>query len=230
MNDAVAVAVADPDLEPVPLAHHFDDPEQQRDSALLGMWAFLATEVMFFGGVLTAYTVYRVVYPAEFAAASHFGLDLWIGGFNTLVLLGSSLAVALAVHASQSRRGRATVGFLLLTIVLGASFLGIKAYEWSVEIHEGLFPGPRFHFEHGDGLDVRKVELFFFLYFFMTGLHALHMIIGLVILGIIAAAIRLGRLPASGERQVEITGLYWHFVDIVWVFLYPLLYLIHSRA
>ena len=231
MNDAVATAVAEPEREPVPLAHHFDDAEQQHESATLGMWAFLATEVMFFGGVLTAYTVFRVVYPREFAAASHHGLNLWIGGFNTLVLLGSSLAVALAVHASQVRNRRATVGYLLLTVVLGASFLGIKAYEYSLEFRENLFPGPGFSFEHhAAGLEVTRVKLFFFLYFFMTSLHALHMIIGLAIIAIIAAAIWLGRLPATGERQVEITGLYWHFVDVVWVFLYPLLYLIHTHA
>ena len=116
MNEAVAAL--DPD--PVPLAHHFDDAEQQHESATLGMWAFLATEVMFFGGVLTAYTVFRVVYPGQFAAASHYGLNPWLGGFNTLVLLGSSLAVALAVHASQSRHRRATAGYLLLTVLLGA--------------------------------------------------------------------------------------------------------------
>ena len=164
-----ATAVADPEREPVPLAHHFDDPEQQHESATLGMWAFLATEVMFFGGVLTAYTVFRVIYPKEFAAASHYGLNLWIGGFNTLVLLGSSLAVALAVHASQIAQQAGHGGLPAADDRPGTSFLGIKAYEYSLEFRENLFPGPGFSFEHhAAGLDVRKVELFFVLYFFMT--------------------------------------------------------------
>jgi len=135
-----AVAALDPD--PVPLAHHFDDPEQQHDSALLGMWAFLATEVMFFGGLLAAYTVYRISYPAEFAAASRHGLDMWIGGANTFVLLGSSLAVALAVHASQHRRRQATVGYLLLTILLGSAFLGIRRTSGRSRSTKGSSPAP----------------------------------------------------------------------------------------
>ncbi|MEJ7639283.1 MAG: cytochrome c oxidase subunit 3 [Singulisphaera sp.] len=140
MNEAVAEL--DPDPDPVPLAHHFDDPEQQHDSALLGMWAFLATEVMFFGGLLAAYTVYRISYPDEFAAASHHGLDLWIGGANTFVLLGSSLAVALAVHASQHRRRQATVGYLLGRSCWAPPSWGSRRTNGRSTSTRGSYPAP----------------------------------------------------------------------------------------
>jgi cytochrome c oxidase subunit 3 len=247
MSEHSATSAVAFDLGDVPLAHHFDNPEQQHQSALLGMWAFLATEVMFFGGCLTAYAVYRNMYPHEFAAASQ-RLNPALGAFNTVILLGSSLSVALAVRSSQLRQRRETVGLLLITMVLGAAFLGIKAYEWSTEFSHHLAPGANFHYVSTEGhggvaarvetaaqdlsavgahaLNANKVQMFFVFYFFLTGLHGFHMIIGLVIIGILATMIARRKLPATGERPVEITGLYWHFVDVVWVFLYPLLYLI----
>lgn len=230
MSEVVIADARGLDEGDVPLAHHFDDPEQQHQSAVLGMWAFLATEVMFFGGLLVAYTVYRNLYPGEFAAASR-RLDPRLGAFNTLVLLGSSLAVALAVRASQLRQRRTVLVMLGLTMALGAAFLGIKAYEWSLEFGHHLVPGPNFRFEEpgAEALNLHRVQMFFVFYFFLTGLHAFHMIIGLTILGILAWLVFRRKLPATGERPVEITGLYWHFVDIVWVFLFPLLYLIEVR-
>lgn len=233
MSEAEAVvAPGGSDMADVPLAHHFDDPEQQHQSALLGMWAFLATEVMFFGGLLVAYAAYRATMPEGFAAGSR-RLEPALGAFNTVVLLGSSLAIALAVRASQLRQRKATVLLLLLTMALGVAFLGIKAYEWSTEFRHHLVPGPSFHFEAeprpGHEVGSRDVQMFFVFYFFLTGLHAAHMIVGLAILTWLVAMVHFRRLPATGERPVEITGLYWHFVDIVWVFLYPLLYLIEVR-
>ncbi len=237
---ALAASASSVEMGDVPLAHHFDDPVQQHESAVLGMWAFLATEVMFFGGIIAAYTVYRAISQDEFAAASQ-RLSPALGGINTLVLLGSSLAVALAVRGSQMRQRKTVLIMLGLTMLLGTAFLGIKAYEWSLEFGHHLAPGPNFHFEaeHGEAsasashasgpLDLRRVQMFFVFYFFMTGLHAFHMIIGLAILAILFVQIFRRRLPATGERPVEIVGLYWHFVDIVWVFLYPLLYLIEVR-
>lgn len=227
------LAVADTrpiDLQDVRLAHHFDDADQQRQSAVLGMWAFLATEIMFFGGLVTAYTVYRVLNPEEFAAGSQ-QLNPLLGAFNTFVLLGSSLAVALAVRGSQKRDRRTVLIMLGVTMVLGLAFLGIKAYEWSLEFSHHLAPGPNFHFEeHGaEHLNANRVQMFFVFYFFLTGVHAVHMIIGLMIIAIIAVQVGRRVLPATGERPIEITGLYWHFVDIVWVFLYPLLYLIEVK-
>jgi cytochrome c oxidase subunit 3 len=221
MAEATAVAASRPiDEADVPLAHHFDDPEQQHQTAILGMWAFLATEVMFFGGVIAAYTVYRATSPHEFAAASR-TLEPMIGAFNTLVLLGSSLAVALAVRSSQLRDRTTTLRLLAITIVLGTAFLGIKGYEWSLEFQHHLVPGYNFHYDEPDAgdLNLGRVQMFFIFYFAMTGLHAFHMIIGLAILAILFVQIYRRKLPATGERPVEITGLYWHFVDIVWVFL-----------
>jgi len=233
---AVTLAASPVDMDDVPLAHHFDDPAQQYESAVLGMWAFLATEVMFFGGIIAAYTVYRATSPAEFAAAGR-ELSPALGGINTLVLLGSSLAVALAVRGAQMRQRKTVLIMLAATMLLGTAFLGIKAYEWSLEFSHHLAPGPNFHFEpeHAEAshsslpLDLRRVQMFFVFYFFMTGLHAFHMIIGLAILALLFVQIFRRKLPATGERPVEIVGLYWHFVDVVWVFLYPLLYLIEVR-
>jgi cytochrome c oxidase subunit 3 len=202
------------------VAEQFDSLEQQRDASTLGMWVFLVTEVMFFGGLFTAYTVYRWSHPAEFAAASQH-LDVVLGTVNTAVLICSSLTMALAVHAAALGRRRGTAAFLALTIVLGAVFLVIKGFEYAHKFHEDLVPGSNFG-AHGG----RAVELFFSLYFAMTGLHALHMVIGIVILAILTIKALRGRYTSENHSAVEVTGLYWHFVDVVWIFLFPLLYLI----
>ena len=225
------------------LAHQFEDLEQQRESATLGMWAFLATEIMFFGGVLTGYAIYRHNYYPAFALAS--GLENWfVGAVNTGVLLVSSLTVVLAVHAAQVGNNKALVRWLLITMVFGLAFLGVKAYEYNHLIHEGLVPAkamwnpsPEVH-EHVSEMIhkmklpgtpeqyLKQMQIFFSFYFVMTGLHALHMIIGVGIFVWLTLKARRGAFSPAQHNAVEICGLYWHFVDIVWIFLYPLLYLI----
>lgn len=207
------------------LAHHFDTPEQQYESARLGMWAFLATEVMFFGGLFLGYTVYRAAYPEAFSEASHH-LPRMIGAINTGVLLGSSLAMALAVHAAQVGKRKHLIGFLLLTMLLGSVFLGIKAYEYYDKYEQHLMPlaGLPFTWE---GDNPGRAQMFYNFYFAMTGFHALHMILGISVLAVLVVLAWRDWFSPEYFTPVEMTGLYWHFVDIVWVFLYPLLYLIH---
>jgi cytochrome c oxidase subunit 3 len=202
------------------LQHHFDDLKQQHEASTLGMWAFLITEVLFFGGLFAGYAQYRIRYPEAYAAASHH-LDITLGAINTAVLIASSLTMALAVRGAQTGRRKATAGLLMGTVALGLVFLGIKAVEYSHKFHEHLVPGPSFSF---DG--PRESQLFFSFYFAMTGMHALHMIIGVVLVTIIAHFAWRGRYSPDYYSPVEVTGLYWHFVDIVWIFLFPMLYLI----
>ncbi len=204
------------------LKHHFDDLEQQKNAATLGMWVFLVTEIMFFGGLFVGYTVYRWRYAAAFAAASH-EVDLPHGAINTIVLIGSSLTMALAVYFAQNGARKALIVFLIATMLLGTCFLGIKALEYSHKFEHHLFPGPSFEFTAADS---GAAQIFFIFYFVMTGMHALHMIVGLGLLAVLVVLAARGRFTASYNSPVEITGLYWHFVDIVWIFLFPLLYLI----
>ncbi len=220
----VRVGVNEPlgQAEPHAYAHQFDDAQQQLEASQLGMWIFLVTEILFFGGLFLVYSVYRTLYPTAFGDGSN-QLDLTLGTVNTAVLIGSSLTMALAVHAAQSGRRNAQVFFLIATIALGSVFLGIKGVEYAHKFHEGHVPGPNFTFPGGDA---QQVELFFSLYFCMTGLHAVHMIIGIGILGVLTWMARRGRFGPAYYTPVEIAGLYWHFVDIVWIFLFPLLYLI----
>jgi cytochrome c oxidase subunit 3 len=205
------------------LAHHFDNLDQQREASTLGMWVFLVTEVLFFGGLFLVYTVYRGWYPEAFAAASH-ELDITLGTINTAVLISSSLTMAMAVHAAQLGRRRAIMMFLVLTMLLGAVFLGIKGYEYYHKFIEHHVPGPTFAFEPKE-LE-RHAQLFFSLYFVMTGLHAIHMLIGFGIMLWMLWWTYRGTISAEYFAPVEIAGLYWHFVDIVWIFLFPLLYLL----
>jgi len=200
--------------------HQFDDADQQRQASTFGMWIFLLTEVMFFGGVFTAYVLYRALYPDAFGHASNH-LDIRLGGFNTAVLLTSSLTMVLAVYGCQVGRRRMFKTFLLATIGLGLVFLAVKAYEYAHKFHEGLVPGPFFNYH---GPDAPQAQLFFSIYFALTGIHALHMVIGICILGILFFNAR--KYGPDYYTPVENTGLYWHFVDIVWIFLFPLLYLI----
>jgi cytochrome c oxidase subunit 3 len=203
-------------------AHQFDDLAQQHDATTLGMWVFLVTEVMFFGGLFTAYTVYRSSFPQAFVEASSH-LDVTLGAINTAVLIASSFTMALSALSAQLGRRGWTVAFLLGTITLGTIFLGIKAVEYAHKFHEGLVPGPLFRFE---GAEPAHSQLFFSLYFAMTGMHALHMVIGIGILLTLVFRARRGEFSGAYYAPVEVTGLYWHFVDIVWIFLFPLLYLI----
>jgi cytochrome c oxidase subunit III len=204
------------------LAHQFDDIEQQHESASLGMWIFLATEVMFFGGMFLGYSVYRAAYAAAYGEASRH-LDIVLGGINTGVLLSSSLTMALAVHAAQLGGRRTVALFLIATIALGSVFLGIKGFEYYHKYEEHLIPGPNFQFE---GPNARHAQIFFSFYFVMTGMHALHMIIGVGFMLVMIILTLRGKFSAEYYFPVEMTGLYWHFVDIVWVFLFPLLYLV----
>ncbi len=211
------------------LQHHFDSMEQQHDATTLGMWLFLVQEIMFFGGLFTVYLVYRVKYFAAFAAGSN-TLDIRWGGINTAILIGSSLTMALAVHAAQTGRRKLLVLFLGFTMLLGAGFLGVKAVEYSEKFEHHHVPGAAFRLDPHDkafqGVDSNNVQLFFSLYFAMTGMHALHMVIGLGILGVLLVKSWKGRYSPEYNSPVELTGLYWHFVDIVWIYLFPLLYLI----
>ncbi|MBP7779053.1 MAG: cytochrome c oxidase subunit 3 family protein [Acidobacteria bacterium] len=235
------------------LQHHFTTMAQQREAGVLGMWVFLLTEVLFFGGLFITYTVYRMWYYDAFAAASK-SIAIVPGLVNTVVLIGSSLTMALSVRAAQTNQRKATVNWLLATIVLGTVFLGIKVYEYADKFEHHHVPGATFQFapEHEGGAAAaedsstalgagghvatmgpdqlqRTTQIFFSLYFLMTGLHAIHMIVGVVILFIIAWMAHKGRFDSEYHAPVEMTGLYWHFVDIVWIFLFPLLYLVERH-
>jgi cytochrome c oxidase subunit 3 len=208
------------------LAHQFEDLEQQHEAASFGMWIFLATEVMFFGGLFTGYTIFRNLYLPGFEAGSHM-LNVTIGAINTAVLIGSSLTMALAVRAAQMGKRNALVTFLIMTILLGLAFVIIKlTLEWRHDYVEGLAPGLNFLYHQADA---KPVELFFFFYFAMTGVHALHMVVGVGILGFLLVQAWKGEYGPERFNPIEGAGLYWHFVDIVWIFLFPLLYLIGGR-
>jgi cytochrome c oxidase subunit 3 len=204
------------------LAHQFEDLGQQADASTLGMWVFLITEILFFGALFLVYLVYRTWYPEAFAAASH-EMVVWAGTLNTVVLITSSLTMALAVRAAQLGDRRSLIWLLIATMALGAVFLGVKAFEYRTEFLEHHVPGAGFEFE---GPYFRQAQIFFSLYFVMTGLHALHMIIGLGLMAFMLWWSVRGTITPEYATPIEISGLYWHFVDIVWIFLFPLLYLI----
>jgi cytochrome c oxidase subunit 3 len=211
--------------ETLALREQFETEAQQKDASTLGMWIFLITEVMFFGGMFLAYTVYRRIYPEVFAIASS-SLNVYIGAANTVVLLCSSLTMVLAVRAAQLGKSKAIVAFLILTLILGGVFLGVKGYEWKEKFEEHHIPGATFHFEGMTPDQQGHAQLFFSLYFAMTGLHALHMIIGAGLLLYLILQARKGVYANGYDTPVDLIGLYWHFVDIIWIFLFPLLYLI----
>ena len=216
------------------LRHHFSTVEQQRDAASLGMWLFLATEIMFFGGMFCAYLIYRMNYFNEFAAGSR-SLNLKWGTINTIVLICSSLTVALGVRAAQMGKRKLVVILLVLTLVFGLAFLGIKGIEWYDKYKEHHIPGASFnasdlvHDYPTIPIDQSHEQIYFSLYFAMTGLHALHMIIGVGIFSYLLIYAWKGHYSPNYYTPVEIGGLYWHFVDIVWIYLFPLLYLIDRK-
>jgi cytochrome c oxidase subunit 3 len=218
------------------LQHHFEDLGQQKDAATFGMWIFLVTEVMFFGGMFAGYAVYRFRYHEAFELASN-KLDLFLGGFNTAVLILSSFTMAMAVHSAQINKRRALILFLILTMALGTTFLVVKYFEYSHKFHDHLVPGPNFMWEayHPPPLGPdsnlsqfhpAQTAVFFSFYFAMTGFHALHMVVGVGLLIWILTLSAKGRFNSEYYNPVENMGLYWHFVDIVWIFLFPLLYLV----
>lgn len=272
------------DDHPSYLHHHFDDLEQQRETHLLGMWSFLVTEIMMFGGLFFVYTLFRWKFPVAYIAGSHH-LDWVLGSVNTAVLLVSSLTMAFAVHAASERKQAVMLRWLVLTFILGATFMVVKYFEWSHDYKIGLVPslswkpevsmqkdiaeswrkgqiskeyklaletGPRelrptviavninpsadkhaYKVAPHDrfmALDTNNLQMFMVIYFCMTGLHGLHMIVGLVMLGILMYMGKKGKFTNGNDQPVEICGLYWHLVDIIWVFLFPLLYLTGGLA
>jgi cytochrome c oxidase subunit 3 len=212
------------------LAHHFVSMEQQNEAGTIGMWIFLLTEIMFFGGLFLAYTVYRTTYPEGFLFGSHL-LNVPLGGTNTVVLIVSSLTMAMAVYYSQLGNRKRLIFFLTLTLLLGLVFLVIKYFEYSSKINDHLFPAmglynPSTTGPHGVPLELQQpVRVFLWIYFLMTGLHAVHMIVGAGILITLIILAWRGKFSREYNAPIEISGLYWHFVDIVWIFLFPLLYL-----
>ena len=232
------------------LQHHFDTMPQQKEAAVIGMWVFLLTEILFFGGLFAAYMIYRVWYFDAFAEASR-RLSLFWGGLNTAVLIGSSLTMAMAVRGAQTNKRMATVNWLILTMILGCVFLGVKVIEYQDKFANYEVPGAHYnwmyHEEHaaaeghaaeGEHRTLsltpeqlqRTTQIYFSLYFTMTGLHALHMIIGVGLMAVITWMAWKGKFDAEYYTPVEMGGLYWHFVDIVWIFLFPLLYLVERHT
>jgi cytochrome c oxidase subunit 3 len=205
------------------LKYYFCDTDQQSEAVSQGMWIFLVQEILFFGGLFMAYLLYRSSFPHAFAAGSH-ELDIRLGALNTGVLLLSSFTMATAVRATQLHRRALTAWSLLLTAALGVVFLVVKAFEYSHKFHEHLVPGG--HFQWAGPENAGHVQMFFNLYFATTGLHALHMVIGVgLVLALVPRAVR-GVFNQGYNDPVAMTGLYWHFVDLVWIFLFPLLYLL----
>lgn len=218
-----------------PLEEHFRDFEHQGETARLGMWLFLATEVMFFGALFLTLSVYRYQYAEAFERASQ-RLNWQIGGINTLVLLVSSLTMVLAVHFARLGERRSLILNLLLTAGLGMIFLVLKAIEYYIDYRENLIPGWRF--EPSDWIgqgglspdQVAQVQLFLIMYFVMTAIHAVHLTIGITIVLILAALAARGRFTSEYYTPIDVTGLYWHFVDVVWIFLLPMLYLLGTHT
>lgn len=216
MSEAVTLSVE----------HQFDDAEQQREAATMGMWLIIATEILFFGAMFLGYTVYRRAYPQAFAEASKHTLIVF-GGTNTAVLLISSTVMAFAVRAAKQNK-RGLLGLLLLvTASLGTLFLVIKGFEYAQEIHEHLLPGRWFHI---DTPDQQHAEMFFYVYWLVTGVHAFHVTIGVLLLSFFALRAWFRNAFKNHDTPVELLGLYWHFVDIVWVFLFPLIYMIDRHS
>jgi len=208
------------------LAMQFEDFEQQAGAAELGIWVFLATEILFFGGLFLAYAVYRSHSPEAFALAGR-RLDVTIGTVNTALLLTSSFFMALAVDSAKQGRHRGVFWQLVMTELLGLLFLGLKAKEYSQDLAEHLVPGASCAIQ---GTDAPPARMFYFIYYAMTGLHALHLSIGLALIFRLIWRSRDGSGTSRSALRVEIVGLYWHFVDAVWVFLYPLLYLMDRHS
>ena len=219
---------------PKGLAHHFETYEQQKESSFLGMWLFICQEVMFFGGAFAAYVNYRTMYPQEFMAGSQ-QLDVGWGAINTIILLCSSFTMVYAVWAAQNGKGGKQIAWGLIgTIVVAFGFFVVKYFEYASKFEHHLVPGYNFIPPVTSVENPEATEIFFALYFGMTGLHALHMVVGVGIMAVMLWGIWAKKSWADWDRNnhnfVEGFGLYWHFVDIVWIFLFPFLYLIGAAV
>jgi len=202
--------------------HHFIDGEQQFDSAKMGMWVFLVTEILFFGGLFCAYIVYRAWHPELFTEAATELNTLW-GGVNTIVLIGSSLTVAMAIRSAQLNQKKGLIINLGITIALACVFMVIKYFEYTHKFHMGIFPGEFYTYE---GLEHPMANIFFSIYYMMTGLHGVHVLVGIGLMVWLVIRARRDEFSSEYYTPVEIVGLYWHLVDLIWIFLFPLLYLI----
>jgi len=202
--------------------HHFIDGEQQFDSAKMGMWVFLVTEILFFGGLFCAYIVYRAWHPELFTQAATELNTLW-GGVNTIVLIGSSLTVAMAIRSAQLNQKKGLIINLGITIALACVFMVIKYFEYTHKFHMGIFPGEFYTYE---GLEHPMANIFFSIYYMMTGLHGVHVLVGIGLMVWLVIRARRDEFSSEYYTPVEIVGLYWHLVDLIWIFLFPLLYLI----
>ncbi len=234
MATTPALTVSTPDApaghhgeHPPHLQHHFVSSEQQFDSAKMGMWLFLSTEILLFSGMFVSYTVYRIWNPEVFEMAAHL-LNPWLGLANTIVLLVSSWTMAMSINAIQRGDQRRLSRFLLMTIGGALVFLVVKAFEYGTKFSHGIFPGSYFH-PHGEyaQYDVPMMKQFFSIYYMATGIHAIHIIAGVGVLAWMWLRARRREFSAAYYTPVECAGLYWHLVDIIWIFLFPLLYLIH---
>jgi cytochrome c oxidase subunit 3 len=206
------------------LQEQFEEMPQQKEAATFGMWAFLATEVLFFGAMFNSYIMYRHAYPHAFAEASHHTIVLF-GTLNTGILLTSSLTMALAVHAAREDNLKCLSRYLVITILFALGFLAVKGLEYHQDVDENLWPGPHFRADLPP-----QAQIFWVLYWIMTGVHALHVTVGVGLISTIATMAKRRKFSGAYYTPVEMTGLYWHFVDIIWIFLYPLLYLIQRYA
>ncbi len=214
-----------------PVLHHqYEDLHQQNETYIVGMWTFLVTEIMFFGGLFLGYTIYRHGNPEVFADAGRKYLNWHLGALNTTVLLTSSVSMALAVHSAQKANRLGQLFFMTITILFAFVFLVVKYFEWTKEFSEFHLPGPGFRYVTDAPIDVAKAQIFFCLYFAMTGLHAIHVIVGIGIMSVMCFMVATRKPCVQYYMPVEMTGLYWHFVDIVWIFLFPLFYLIPKNG
>ncbi len=210
------------ETHPTHLQHHFSDAEQQKESAKLGMWVFLLTEILLFGGLFVAYAIYRAWFHDMFYNA-HLALDIGLGAINTVVLITSSVTIALAIRAVQVSKNKQAIWLMFVTLLLAATFLVIKYFEYSHKIELGQLPGNLYTYE---GIEGTNPHIFFSIYFAMTGLHGLHVIIGMIVIGWVMVRTFKNEFSPQYYTPVEMAGLYWHLVDLIWIFLFPLLYLI----
>ena len=202
--------------------HHFESAEQAFESSKTGVWLFLVTEILLFGGLFVAYIVYHALYPQAFHEASS-ELNRVMGSINTLVLICSSFSMAMAVQKTRENKTRTANLLLIFTLLCAAAFMVIKYFEYSHKIHEGMLPAGLYHFE---GIKDPKAPLFFSLYFMMTGLHGIHVLVGMGLIGWVLWRSRQKAYGSQYYTPVEMAGIYWHLVDLIWIYLFPLLYLV----